>query len=418
MSKPVIAIVDPFSSGKLLAAHFHQKGCSTVSVLHSNDIPAFFMNSYVPADFDHEIIHLGDIEETCARLRALNVESVVVGSEPGVELSDILSERLGLRSNGTCMSECRRNKYLMQEALRKAGLRAVGQCMAKDFEEARTWITEQWKKFPVVCKPLRSAGTDGVTLCHSLEEVEQVFSKICGVVNQLGEVEDAVLVQEYLQGTEFVVDTVSLDGKHHVAHFWRYDKRKVNGAAFVYFGLDLLPSSGAEQEKLKEYIFRVLDVLQISHGPAHSEVMILPDGDLCLVETGARIIGGGCAALATAGIGWGQLELTADIYRGASLFNQVYDTPYTLLRTVHEIFLVSPSAGVPFAPEKLEPVRSLPSFSSMSLALKAGEPTKVTVDLFSSPGCVVLVHEDPEEVEKAKRLVHDIQTSLYTVEAA
>lgn len=40
-------------------------------------------------------------------------------------------------------------------------------------------------------------------------------------------------VQEYLQGTEYVVDSVSYDGEHRVTAFWKYDKRRANGAQFV-----------------------------------------------------------------------------------------------------------------------------------------------------------------------------------------
>ncbi|CAN0113327.1 unnamed protein product, partial [Ectocarpus fasciculatus] len=38
-----------------------------------------------------------------------------LGAETGVELSDILSSRLGLASNGEELSLCRRNKHLMAE---------------------------------------------------------------------------------------------------------------------------------------------------------------------------------------------------------------------------------------------------------------------------------------------------------------
>ena len=43
----------------------------------------------------------------------------VTGAETGVELADVLSNRLGVASNGEDLSVCRRNKYLMGE---QAGL--------------------------------------------------------------------------------------------------------------------------------------------------------------------------------------------------------------------------------------------------------------------------------------------------------
>ena len=63
-------------------------------------------------------------------------------------------------------------------------------------------------------------------------------------MNSLGCVNEGVLVQEYLQGTEYVVDSVSRDGVHKVTAIWEYDKRSVNDANFVYFGMKMLPANG------------------------------------------------------------------------------------------------------------------------------------------------------------------------------
>ena len=41
----------------------------------------------------------------------------------------------------------------------------------------------------------------------------------------------------------YVVDSVSRAGEHKVVALWRYDKGDVNGAPFVYFGAELMPSA-------------------------------------------------------------------------------------------------------------------------------------------------------------------------------
>ena len=43
-------------------------------------------------------------------------------------------------------------------------------------------------------------------------------------------------------GKEYVVDHVSVDGEHKTMTIWVYDKRPVNGAAFVYHGVLPVPS--------------------------------------------------------------------------------------------------------------------------------------------------------------------------------
>lgn len=51
---------------------------------------------------------------------------------------------------------------------------------------------------------------------ESLVEARRAFDTIIGKVNLFGEVNAKVLVQEFLQGTEYVVDCVSKDGVHKV----------------------------------------------------------------------------------------------------------------------------------------------------------------------------------------------------------
>jgi len=38
-------------------------------------------------------------------------------------------------------------------------------------------------------------------------------------VNKIGEKNDGVLIQEFLEGTEFVIDSVSRNGNHKTVHF-------------------------------------------------------------------------------------------------------------------------------------------------------------------------------------------------------
>jgi hypothetical protein len=81
-------------------------------------------------------------------------------------------------------------------------------------------------------------------------------------------------VQEYLDGTEYVIDSVSRDGVHKVVAIWEYDKRSVNGANFVYFGMQLRAVQGPVIESLVVYARHVLDAMQIYNGPGHMEIKV------------------------------------------------------------------------------------------------------------------------------------------------
>lgn len=164
----------------------------------------------------------------------------MAGAETGVELADSLSARMGLRSNGEAKSLARRNKYVMGEAVRQSGVRAVKQRACTSAPQVIEFLASL-TAVPLKCvvKPVQSAGTDDVFLCGSEEEALTAFSRIFMKRNGLGLVNESVLVQEFLAGKEYVIDKVSRDGVHKLVAIWEYDKRSVNNANFVYFGMRL-----------------------------------------------------------------------------------------------------------------------------------------------------------------------------------
>merc|ERR1711920_381899 len=126
----------------------------------------------------------------------------------------------------------------------------------------------------------------------------------------------AVLCQEFLRGKEYVVDHVSLDGVHKTTMIWVYDKRAVNGAAFVYHGMLPVASDSAEAKILIPYVRGVLDALQIKFGPSHGEVMMTAH-DPCLVEMSWRAHGGDgtwCTLARSLTGGHTQLDATIDAF--------------------------------------------------------------------------------------------------------
>lgn len=158
-----------------------------------------------------------------------------------------------------------------------------------------------------VVKPNQSAGSDHIYLCETLEEANTAFHAIHGQINGLGQINDGVLCQEFLQGTEYAVDGVSRDGVYKVVAVWEYDKRSVNGANFVYFGMTLRDPSDPKVRAVVDYAKEVVKGLKIYQGPSHVEIicesqgsLVGPDGLVtghrqfspCLVEVGMRCHGG------------------------------------------------------------------------------------------------------------------------------
>ena len=106
-------VVDAYSTGARLAPRFAAAGLDVVHVQSSPRLPDFYAARLRAGDFVENVVHEGDLEATAARVAAHDPAFVVVGAEPGVLLTDALSERLGLPCNGSALSAARRDKHAM-----------------------------------------------------------------------------------------------------------------------------------------------------------------------------------------------------------------------------------------------------------------------------------------------------------------
>jgi len=421
-----VVVVDPFSSGALLAEKVVESGRYLVRVFSEFNSPvANLVSETVNLQFDATVQHDDRIEdpaeaadETAKKLKALPwpIVAVMAGAETGVEVADRLATRCHVLNNGEKLSTARRNKYLMGETVRAAGIRAVQQQRATEWSDIEQFLAD-WNPDPfcVVVKPIQSAGSDDVFKCESVEEVRAAFDKINGAINGLGLVNEGVLVQEFLDGTEYVVDSVSRDGVHKVTAIWEYDKRSVNDANFVYFGMKMLPASGEIAEALVEYSNSVLDALDIVNGPGHMEVKMVTTGKTpgpCLVEVGSRCHGGEgtWSSIADQCVGYNQIGCSFDAFVNPEKFDALPAVPETLLKSGREVFLVSRQNGVIRAIPGKNEIAQLPSFSQMDWQVSPGGFVKKTIDCFTRPGAIQLVHESEAVVEKDCEKIRSLET--------
>lgn len=229
----VVIIVDPYSTGCLIGKEMAMRGYSLLALWTKGFSPE--MKTHVPQscgsmNYLAQVDEVGSLKETADAVKdavdGKNIVACLAGGEAGVDLADALSEYLGLRTNGTEIPN-RRDKKIQQELIRKVGLRSVRQAGGTKFEEVEQFLKTEG--FPVVLKPTESAGSDGVKLCHSMEEAKEHFEVLMTSQMVNGGECPAVLCQEYLQGKEYVIDHVSRDGEHKTMMVWVYDKRNANG---------------------------------------------------------------------------------------------------------------------------------------------------------------------------------------------
>lgn len=291
----VVVVVDPYSTGCLICKEMQKRGYDIIAMWSAGF--ADEMKQHIPTScgemhYDSEIDEADTMEETAARAReaagSRTIAACIAGGEAGVDLADALSEYLGLKTNGTEIPN-RRDKKVQQELIRKVGLRSVRQAAGSKFEEVEDFLKTE--EYPLVLKPIESAGSDGVKLCSDFQEAKEHFHVLMKSQMVNGGSCPAVLCQEFLKGKEYVIDHVSRDGVHKTVMVWVYDKREANGNSFVYFGMLPVDSNSEEAKVLIPYTRGVLDALGVKHGPSHAEVMMTAEGP-CLVEMNCRAHGG------------------------------------------------------------------------------------------------------------------------------
>lgn len=392
----VAVVVDAYSTGARLAPRFIAEGLDVVHVQSNPDESPFYLDRLRRQDFVENVVHDGDLEATAAAVARHDPSFVVVGSEPGVLLSDALSERLGLPSNGTELSRARRDKSEMAAAVRRAGLRAVQELKTGDVEEAIAWASERGD-WPVVVKPLDSAGTDGVSLCETPDAIRTAFADVLGRPNALQGSNEQLLVQELLRGTQLFCDSISWDGVHHVSEVWRDTKIRIQGN-LAYDFEELLAYRGPQQDLVVPYVKDVLDALGIKYGPAHTEVMLTADGPV-LVESGARLHGSirddvvdRCTP--------SHVTVTVDAYLDPSTVAARASRPYELANASRCVMLISHQRGRVVSDAGMRAVEALPSYAGSISMAEPGDEITPTIDLFSCPGMVYLVDPDRDVLKR------------------
>jgi len=438
-----IVVVDPMSTGATLAYHAqHHHGLRIICVW-SDACPAELRgHAKHGVEYVGVVIHeTGQIKATCDAIRKIaEPRDVFCGSEPGVELADELSQALNLRGAGDpSMSETRRNKFLQSMAARKAGLPVAAQKLAKTIEEVDQFLVAEREtlhitgSFMAVVKPCDGAGSEGVTVCKSEEQVRETFHSLQGTVNVLGRTNREVLIMEFLAGDEYVVDTMSRDGVHKCVCIWKYIKFPLNGAENVFYGQRLMAiDSEPHLAQMVQYVIKVITALGIVNGAVHNEVKYNGETEAgrkrgaVMIESNCRLHGaeGSWKPIAERCLGYSHVSAILDAYDPEpDKFNALPKVPENLKAYGAQVGVRSVVEGTisHIKEDKVARIRMVDSYDSESLdwanQLAVGQKIEKTIDILTLCGQIQLVHKDKERLELDLAKVQEIiDDGLFVVE--
>lgn len=388
-------VIDPFSSGRFLVDEFARRGIASVAVM-SSGIPAHFASSFEPEKYAAVIDACDGVDALAADLAGFRPCCVMTGLETGIALMDELAARFGLPGNDPASSTIRRDKYLMQETIRAQGLRAVAQCKVERSDEALAWLDAR-DRYPVIVKPAASAGSDNIHLCATRDEALAAVRKVLDANNLFGAPNTHALVQEFLDGQEWVVDTVSCDGECLVTNVTKYKKLpNAQGKTVYRHSAFLTPDMHAHGELIR-YAQSVIEALGIGLGAAHVELIDTARGPV-LVEVNARMHGGDAVAVLRDYAPFTQLELSVDSHIAPVEFKRKAAQSMVYSRHVIAHFLISRMAGEVRQVMDKRHLAEIASYAGDHMP-HLGDKLVVTDSLTSAPGYIWLASENPTDLQ-------------------
>jgi predicted ATP-grasp superfamily ATP-dependent carboligase len=403
MSKqPACLIVDPVVAPITLTEALLQEGIAPIAILSNTWSSREWYQTRMHGGKFEKIIEgytPQQIEELPKQIKEYEILACIYGGDlQTVANTDAITQRYFPQFANSPNSEVRMDKYAMHEACRAYGIKA-----ARQLRVAATTLTAaeeaQIKEIlPVVVKPSKSAASQGVSVCKTIAEVTTALTDLLGTTyNATGEVEE-VTIQEQLLGSEYFVDTVSIDGKHYPCAVIRYHKQ-----GFIYRYADLIDPESAEGQACINYVLSVLEATGMRHGLAHTEIFLTPTGP-CLIEINPRISGvlGLMNKLAKRAYGMSQAELFAKLLKNPKTKGPLHDVKKPHYGVAISLQNWTPRKIGTLDVAKLEQLHSFYYAQQMKPAgTEMGAPTT----LHDLVGIVLLYSDSAEQVEQDTKTI-------------
>jgi biotin carboxylase len=242
--------------------------------------------AYLAADgIDTEVLDTTDLAAVLGfaeRAGVSRIAGITSSSEYYAAMAAAAAGALGLPGPDAGAVGACRDKAVQRAVLADHGVAVPGVRPVADPDEAVA--AAQALGFPVVVKPRTGSGSEGVRLCADAAEVRAWTRRLVG----------PLLVEEYVTGPEYSIETIDLDVVAVVT------KLVSAPPYFVELGHDL-PGTvpGPVRAGLAATAQAALVALGLGWGAAHTEVRMSPRGPV-VIEVNPRLAGGMIPALVQA----------------------------------------------------------------------------------------------------------------------
>ena len=223
-------------------------------------------------------------EATATALAAFSPPFVLSFSELHLVLAAQVRALLDLPGSSVAVEERVRDKSCTRLRLAENGLSHAAWAIATlaDLSD----VVQQFT-VPYIIKPVDLTGSVGLRGIRSCDEAASYWTLFREPSQEIGR-ERRLLVEEFIEGREYSVEGICLDGHFHLLA----ETRKYTSGFPSFFEIGhLLPDPVAKADpRIATYIQQVVTALQIDTAPIHAEIMVSPDS-IELIEIHTRFGG-------------------------------------------------------------------------------------------------------------------------------
>ncbi|MEU2900456.1 ATP-grasp domain-containing protein [Streptomyces sp. NPDC001273] len=260
---------------------------------------------------------------------------------------------------------------------------------------------------PVVVKPRDGSGSEGVLVVRDPADVAAARDRALRNPGRL-------LVEEFLDGPEFSVESFTSEGRHHILAV----TEKFTGANAVEVG-HVVPAriEAARLQALEAAARRFLDAVDLTEGPAHTEIILTAEGPR-IVESHNRPGGDGIVDLVRHVRGIDARDLLAAQVSGAPLGLPPATGPHGAAAT----WFLTPDPGVVTGLSGWEQAGACPGVVELTQDIRIGDTVTPLRGSGDRCGAVTAIGTDPDEaldrVRRALRVIHVTTEAVTATEAA
>lgn len=416
MRNKICIIVDGYSTGKYYVDYFNQEGFDCFHVQSRENLNLDLCAGADLSRYKDTILN-ESIEKTIQWIKEKGIPCCIVpGTDSGVELADTLNQFFNTQSkNEKSKAKARINKFSMYKALKESEIRTIKQEYCNSYEEAIKSIDALNLHYPIVVKPAQSILSDGFKVCNSLSDVKKAFDDNLNSKNIINISNNGLLLQEFINGTEYVVDTVSSDGNHVLTDLMKYTKKISKQGHSIYQSADFLQLNEDWTKPLVEYAFSVLDAVGMKYGAAHIELMVDKDGPV-LVEINSRLAGFTLSPdFIRETYGHNQVEMATLAYISTERFlKRASELNMNLNKYSSITILTSENEGY-LTKINLNGLKKFHSFIHADFHFQIGDFISEPKSLIESVAYIFLQDDNDKYVEEAKKFILEHPEKILTI---